>query len=121
MEVRVLVSFDGRHHAYGDAITRAIEDYRPHLDVSVAGTGGFAAEASRLRPDLVISDRSKDAGVARGVVPAWVELPTGPDPVSRICVGGRFRRSRNPSFAELLSVVDEAEGLTGTPTRRGVE
>ncbi len=51
----------------------------------------LAAEAYRLRPDPVISDRSKYAGVARGVVPAWVELPTGPDPVSRVCVGGGCR------------------------------
>lgn len=117
--MRVLVSFEGQHHAYGDAIARAIGDSRPHLDVSVAGAEGLAAEASRLRPDLVISDRSKDAGAASGVVPAWVELPTGPNPVSRICVGGGCRNSPNPSFAELLSVVDEAEGLTGTPDAAG--
>lgn len=109
MEVRVLVSFDSHHHAYGDAIARAIEDYRPHLDVSVARSQVFAAELSRLRPDVVISDRPKNAGKAA----AWVEIPTDPDPVSRICVGGRCRRSRNPSFDELLAIVDEAEGLSG--------
>ena len=119
MEMRVLVSFDGQHHAYGDAIARAIEGSRPHLDVSVTGAEGLAAEVSRLRPDVVISDCSKDTGDVSGVAPAWVKLPTGPDPVSRICVGSGCRSSRNPSFAELLSVVDEAEGLAGTPDAAG--
>ncbi len=107
--MRVLVSFDRNHHAYGDAIARAIEDYRPHLDVSVARSQSFAVELSRLRPEVVISDKPKAAGKAA----AWVELTTDPDPVSRICVGGRCRRSRNPSFDELLAVVDEAEDLSG--------
>lgn len=107
--MRVLVPFDGHHHAYGDAIAQAIQYSRPQLDVSVAGSAAFAAEVSRLRPDVVISDHPKVAG---GAV-AWVEIPTDPDPVSRICVGGRCRRSRNPSFSELLSVVDEAADLSG--------
>lgn len=105
--MRVLVSFDKRHHAYGDAIARAIEYTRPRLEVSVTGSETLASEVSRLRPDVVISDRPKGAGSAA----AWVEVPTDPGPVSRICVGGRCRRSRNPSFAELLSVVDEAGKL----------
>lgn len=109
MEMRVLVSFDRNHHAYGDAIAQAIGYSRPRLDVSVARPQSFTAELSRLCPDVVISDRPKDAGKAA----AWVEIPADPDPVSRICVGGRCRRSRNPSFDELLAVVDEAEGLSG--------
>lgn len=109
MEMRVLVSFDRNHYAYGDALARAIEYSRPQFDVSVAGSEAFAAELSRLHPEVVISDRPKAAGQAA----AWVELTTDPDPVSRICVGGRCRRSRNPSFDELLAIVDEAEGLSG--------
>lgn len=107
--MRVLVSFDRNHHAYGDAIAQAIEYSRPQFDVSVAEAEAFAAELSRLRPEVVISDKPKAAGKAA----AWVELTTDSDPVSRICVGGRCRRSHNPSFAELLAVVDEAEGLSG--------
>lgn len=105
--MRILVSFDKHHHAYGDAIARAIKHTRPRLDVSVARSEAFAVEVSRLRPDVVISDRAKNEGKAA----AWVEIPTDPDPVSRICVGGRCRRSRNPSFDELLAVVDEAGRL----------
>lgn len=118
IEMRVLVSFDEHHRAYGDAIARAIGYSRPRLEVSVAETGAFAGEVSRLRPEVVISDQPKadglrDAGGTAGGAAAWVEIPTGPDPVSRICVGGRCRRSPNPSFDELLAVVDEAESLTG--------
>jgi hypothetical protein len=118
IEMRVLVSFDERHRAYGDAIARAIGYSRPRLEVSVAEAGAFAGEVSRLRPEVVISDQPKadglrDAGGTAGGAAAWVEIPTGPDPVSRICVGGRYRRSPNPSFDELLAVVDEAESLTG--------
>lgn len=64
---------------------------------------------SRLRPDVVISDRPKGAGKAA----AWVEIPTNLDLVSRICFGDRCRKPRNPSFTELLAVVDEAESLSG--------
>lgn len=107
MEMRILVAFDRDHHVYGDAIAQAIEACRPQLDVSVAGSQSLAAELSRTHPDVVISDRPK----VGGGVTSWVELPTDPDPVSRICIGGRCRRSRNPSFTELLAVVDEAESL----------
>lgn len=110
IEMRVLVSFDEHHRAYGDAIARAIGYSRPRLDVSVAEAGAFAGEVSRLRPEVVISDQPKADGLRDA---AWVEIPTGPDPVSRICVGGRWRRLPNPSFDELLAVVDEAESLTG--------
>ena len=111
--MRVLVCFDGHHHAYGDAIARAIACSRPRLGVSVTRSEAFAAEVSRLRPDVVISDRPKaDRPGAAGGAAAWVEIPTSPDPVSRICVGGRCRRSPNPSFDELLAVVDEAEALS---------
>lgn len=109
MRMRILVSFETHHHAYGDAIARAIQYTRPRLDVSITRSEAFALEVSRLRPDIVISDRPKDEGKAA----AWVEIPTDPDPVSRICVGGRCRRLRNPSFDELLAVVDEAERLSG--------
>ena len=107
--MRVLVSFDRHHHTYGDVIARAIQGSRPRLEVSVVPSEELAVEVYHLRPDLVISDRPKDPG---GIA-AWVELPTAPDPVSKICVGGRCRRSRNPSLDELLAVVDEAEILSG--------
>ena len=104
--MKVLVSFRKSHYSYGEAIGRALEHLRPRLEVSVAGSEELAEEVSRLRPDLVISDRPKGADI----IADWVEIPTDVYPVSRICVGGRCRRSRNPSFDELLAVVDEAEG-----------
>lgn len=90
-----------------------MEYLRPRLDVYLVEA--FAAEAFRQRPDVAISDRTK---VAVGAV-AWVEIPTGLDAVSRICVGGKCRTPRNPSFTELLSVLDEAETLTGPPDAWG--
>lgn len=105
--MRVLAYFGESHRAYGQAIARAIGCSRPHLDVSVAGTGKFASEVLRLRPEVVISDRPKGKACAK----TFVELSGDPGSVSRIRVGGRYRRSRNPSFAELLGVVDETESL----------
>ena len=118
IEMRVFVCFDEHHHAYGDAIARAIGYSRPRLEVSVAEAGAFAGEVSRLRPEVVISDQPEADGLTDAVctadgAAAWVEIPTGSDPVSGICVAGRCRRSPNPSFDELLAVVDEAESLTG--------
>ncbi|SMC01830.1 conserved hypothetical protein [Rubrobacter radiotolerans DSM 5868] len=109
MQMRVLVSFNRHHYAYGDAIARAIGCCRPHLEVSVAGSEGLDAAVSRVRPDVVISDRPKSAFAASA---AWVEVPPRPDVVARICVGGRSRTSRNPSLSEMLSVVDEAESIS---------
>lgn len=63
-KMRVLVSFDKHHYAYGDAIARAIEGCRPHFFVSVTRSEAFDAEVSRLRPDVVISDRPQEAGKA---------------------------------------------------------
>lgn len=107
--MRVLVSFQESHYSYGEAIARALEHLRPSLEVSVAGSEALAEEVSRLRPDVVISDRPKGAGA----VAAWVQIPTDLDPMSSICVGGGCRRSQNPSFDELLAVVDEADSLPG--------
>lgn len=88
--MRVLVSFDRYHRAYGDAIAWAIGYLRPRLEVSVAEAGALAGEVSRLRPEVVISDQPKaDCARGAGCAAAWVEIPTGPEPVSRICVGAR--------------------------------
>lgn len=100
IEMRVLVSFDEHHRAYGDAIGRAIGYSRPRLEVSVAEAGAFAGEVSRLRPEVVISDQPKadglrDAGGTAGGAAAWVEIPTAPTPCpgSASAAGAAGRRT----------------------------
>ncbi len=107
-----MVAFEDEYRAYGEAIASAIRGSRQRVEVAVAELGTLGAEVVRLDPDLVICSRPNT--VDPGGRPAWVELSADPDQPSRICVGGRRSESRNPSFEELLSAIDELEGLIET-------
>ena len=45
---------------------------------------------------------------------AWVELSVDPTRPSKICVGGRYSESTNPTLEVLLAVIDEVEELIQT-------
>ena len=107
--MRVLVTFDGRHRVYQDTISRAIREYRPHVEVATAELGEFEAEMARLDPDLVICGRPNT--VSSDSRPAWVEFPSDPDQLAAICLDGDYSESGNPGLNELLSIVDETEKL----------
>jgi hypothetical protein len=104
--MRVLVSVGRRHHTYGKAIAEAIGALRPRLQVSVAAPESFEEELTRLRPEVVVCDRPDPVG-PDGTL-AWVEFFVDADRPSEFRVGGRRREIIDPSFIELLAVVDEA-------------
>ncbi len=62
---------------------------------------------ARLKPFLVICDRPCD----HDSVPAWVELSIEPSLSTRVRLYGQRRELINPTFEDLIEVVDEAERL----------
>ena len=107
--MRVLMSVEKRHRAYGQAIAEAIGALRPHLKVSVAAPESFEEELARLRPELVVCNRPDPAGPDETF--AWVEFLVDSDRPATVRVGGRRRELINPSFIELLAIVDEVRTL----------
>ncbi len=104
--MRVLMSVERRHSAYGKAVAEAIGALRPRLQVSVVKPESFEEELARLRPEIVVCDRPHPAASDDAL--AWVEFFSDGDRPSEVRVGGRRREIVNPSFIELLAVVDEA-------------
>ncbi len=104
--MRVLMSVERRHRTYGEAIAEAIGALRPRLQVSVVTPESFEEELTRLRPEVVVCDRPDPAGSDAAL--AWVEFFADDDRPSDVRVGGHRREIVNPSFIELLAVVDEA-------------
>ena len=110
--MRVLVTFDGRHRVYQDTISRAIREYRPHVEVATAELGEFEAEMACLDPHLFICGRPNTGSPnGRPARPAWVEVPSDPDQLAAICLDGEYSESGNPGLNELLRIVDETERL----------
>ena len=104
--MRVLMSLERRNRTYGEAIAEAIGALRPRLQVSVAAPETFEEELTHLRPEVVVCDRPDSAGADDTL--AWVEFFVGTGRPSAVRVGGRRREIVDPSFIELLAVVDEA-------------
>ena len=105
-QMRVLMSVERRPRVYGEAIAEAIGALRPRLQVSVAAPESFEEELTRLRPEVVVCDRPDPAESDDAL--AWVEFFVDADRPSEVRVGSRRREIMNPSFIELLAVVDEA-------------
>jgi hypothetical protein len=105
-QMRLLMSVARRHRTYGEAVAEAIGALRPRLQVTVVAPESFEEELTRLGPEVVVSDRPDPAGPDDAL--AWVEFFADSDHPSKVRVGGRRREIVNPSFIELLAVVDEA-------------
>ncbi len=104
--MRVLISVERRHRSYGEALAEAVGALRPGLKVLVVAPESFEEELRRLRPELVVCDRPDPAGP--GDTLAWVESVGDAERPTKVRVGGRRREIIDPSFIELLAVVDEA-------------
>jgi hypothetical protein len=105
-QMRVLLSVERRHSAYGEALAEAIGALRPRLEVALASPEEFEQELGRLGPELVVCGRPEPAGFSGAL--AWVELLVDADRPTKVRVGGHRREVINPSFIELVAVVDEA-------------
>lgn len=107
--MRVLISYEDSHRAYGEALAGAVRGMRPTAEVSLVRACDLAPEVGRLRPHLMVSGRPNTTDP--GGRAAWVRLSEEPDDPSEVCVGGRRRGLKNPGVGELLAVLDETEEL----------
>ena len=106
-EMRVLIGYEDSHRSYGETMAGAIRWLRPGMEVSLARAEDLGDEVGRLDPHLVVCNRKN--AVDPGGRAAWARLSDEPDGPSEFCVGGRHRSLKNPSFGELLEILDEAE------------
>jgi hypothetical protein len=98
-------------------IAASIRILRPHTEVETASSLEALGEAvERFEPEVVICTRPNivDPGGRIG----WVELSVESTRPSKVCVGGRYRESTNPTLEVLLAVIDEAEELIRTGSDR---
>ncbi len=117
-ETRILVAFEDGYRAYASALATAIRAARPHLNIATVGLEALQTEVTRLDPHLVICSSLGPIFEQEGKLLAWVELSVDPHRSSQFCLSGRRWESLNPSLEELLNVVEEAERLLLTSTRR---
>jgi F420-dependent methylenetetrahydromethanopterin dehydrogenase len=108
----ILVALEVDYRAYRDVIAAAIRVLRPHAEIETTTLDTLGEEVERFDPDLVICSRPNTVDPGGRV--AWVELSLDPTRPSKICVGGRYSESTNPTLEALLAVIDEVEELIQT-------
>jgi hypothetical protein len=112
IEIRVLVAFEEVYRTYQGVISSAIRVLRPRSEVETATMEALVEAVERFDPELVICSRPNTVDPGGRV--AWVELSVDPTRPSKICVGGRYSESTNPTLEVLLAVIDEVEELIQT-------
>lgn len=103
----VLVAFELR--SYSEAIGRAIQMLRPHLEVAISEPNELGAKVARLDPELVLCSRSNITD--RSDKPAWVEFSPYERPGATVYLRGRYSELEQVELADLLAVVDLTEDL----------
>ncbi len=106
-KMRILVANDPC--TYREAITGALRELRPHIEVNAIEPGGLDVEVARLRPDLVVCSQITAAVQA---LLAWIVLY--PDGENRAVIGtaGEQVALENVGFGDLLSAIDRIELLS---------
>jgi hypothetical protein len=113
VKTRILIAFGADYRVYESAIAGAIQERRPHVEVTTAERGDFEAILARFDPHLVICGPPNRVPPHRR--PAWIEFSSlGLDQLVAVCVDGEISKSKNPGLNELLSIVDETEKLART-------
>jgi len=94
--------------AYREAITGALRELRPHIEINAAEPEILDGEVARLRPHLVVCSRITGAVQALW---AWIMLyPDGEDR-AEIFTAGERATVDNVEFSDLLSFIDRVELL----------
>jgi len=109
----VLIAIEPR--SYRQVIGRTMQALRPHVEVVVLDPDTLEAGVARLEPDLVFANRPASSSSGG---PVWVEFRPYEEPPARVSLAGRTWELEEVELSDLLSIVDEAEGLsraTGGP------
>lgn len=105
--VRILVALEPR--TYREAIGSVIRELRPHLEVMIVEPDAICSEVARLGPGIVLCSQRKPTSATGGLV--WIEYRPYTEPKAIIRKGAQRWKVDVFEFAELLSVVDQAESL----------
>lgn len=109
--MKVIVALKDEYRTYMEAMTAAIREFRPDIEV-VAVTGGsenLEAEVVRLDPQLIICSPPAPENPVDDQL-AMIELSPDSAHPTNFRVGERHWQSMNPTLGEILSVVDETKG-----------
>jgi hypothetical protein len=110
----VLIAIEPR--SYRQVIGRTIQALRPHIEVVVLDPDTLGAGVARLEPELVFANRPASSSSGG---PAWVEFRPYEEPPARVRLAGRTWELEAVELSDLLSIVDEAEGLSRTTRKLG--
>jgi hypothetical protein len=109
--VRVLVTVEPR--MYREAIALALQRARPHSEVMLAPENVLDGQVGEFAPHVLVrndSDREIPEGQLGSVVLS-VEVLYTDGMSARISVGARSYTIEDATMDDLISLVDEAEGL----------
>src|ERR671917_1599956 len=117
--MQLVVAIEPR--SYRQVIGEAIKALRPHVEVTVLEPGMLGAGVRRLEPELVFADQPDTFGPEGGPTgrTAWVEFRPYEEPPARVRLAGRRWELEAVELSDLLSIVDEAEGLSRTTGELG--
>jgi hypothetical protein len=108
--MRVLVAYEYRYRFYREVFAKAIADHRPHLQVCHSELEELGKELVLFDPHVVVSSQPYRLDTTNTLA-AWVELPVEPSSAAQIHLGGKHLKASKLTLAEVLCVLDEAEGL----------
>lgn len=99
------------HALNRESLVRSLELLRPEIPVQTAVPAEVDNVVSRKRPWLVIC--SSVTEVIDRLTPAWIELHPLDTPYTTISVAGERSSiaTPNPTFEELLRIIDDVWGL----------
>jgi hypothetical protein len=86
-------------------IAASIRILRPHTEVETTTLDALGEEVERFDPELVICSRPNTVDPDGRL--AWIELSIDSTRPSKVCVGGRYSESTNPTLEVLLAAIDE--------------
>ncbi|MGH3147759.1 MAG: hypothetical protein ACRDTR_18350 [Rubrobacter sp.] len=101
--MRVLVSFGRRYAVYGDVVADALRLSVEALTAEVVVPEELDVVVASFEPHLIIADRAPKLDGAVG----WVSLPVETGRSATFSIAGELRASFNPSFEDLLALVEE--------------
>ena len=107
--MRILISYEKSYQVYGEALQSALRGLHPDTEVVAWRLAGISEQVKSFDPHLVVSSRPNT--VDPGGRAAWYQLSAEPDEPSETCLDGWRSRRTNPVLEELLSFIDEVEGL----------
>jgi hypothetical protein len=109
--MRVLFATQDNYRVYRETMAGGLRALRPWIEVATAGPTDFEGRLKSFKPQVVICGGRSFARCKCPLV--WVDLAfDSVKPLQRpaqIWVHGRYREIPNPSFDDLISLIDEVD------------